>query len=230
MQMSSRTPRHDQPAPTRMFAGAGCVTVSFRPRVAPQQSPLPLRRHGHSTSRFTPGIATRPANLRLSSRYVLLPVHPRYSQHAGQPVTNFRVSPQGCTPGNLTGNLQNPGEFTPFRVPARLIAPQFQDVGGEFPVPWHAGNFCPRNRESIRRTSLQVHGMQGQFRARCKDMVARTLRARGRNVVARTIGVRCKDVVATTLGTRCPGIAGRDILVAQHATGIAAAKRILGKG
>ena len=70
MTTRTRTPRHDQPAPTRMFAGAGCITVSFRPaiprRVAPQQSPLPLRRHGHPISPFTPGIANRPANLRLS--------------------------------------------------------------------------------------------------------------------------------------------------------------------
>jgi hypothetical protein len=31
--------------------------------------------------------------------------------------------------GNLAGNLQNPAEFKPFRMPARLIAPQYQEVG-----------------------------------------------------------------------------------------------------
>jgi hypothetical protein len=65
--MTRCNPRHDQPTPTRMLAGAGCITVSFRPaiprRVAPQQSPLPLRRHGHPTPSSTPGKSTVPAQL-----------------------------------------------------------------------------------------------------------------------------------------------------------------------
>jgi hypothetical protein len=68
--MTICSPRREQPTPTRTLAGAGCITVSYRPaiprRVAPQQSPLPLRRHRHFTSPSTPGIVNVPANLRLS--------------------------------------------------------------------------------------------------------------------------------------------------------------------
>ena len=134
--MTSRTPRHDQPAPTRMLAGAGCITVSFRPaiprRVAPQQSPLPLRRHGHSISLFTPGIANMLANLRLSFGTFYSPVHPRHSEHAGQPVPNFRVSPQGCTPGNLTGNFSIFGLFPRFWL---VIDAQNQWLAAKCPGP-----------------------------------------------------------------------------------------------
>jgi len=80
--------------------------------------------------------------------------------------------------GNLTGNLQNSGEFTPFVVPARLIAWQYQEVGVNslFREP---REFLPE-KQGIRpkgigaSTSLQVLGVQGHFvlaaRTGCKDI------------------------------------------------------------
>jgi hypothetical protein len=78
-----------QPTPTRMFAGVGRLTVGFRPaiprRVAPQQSPLPLRRR---------------ANLRPRPPSAHRPCRPNCS--------HFFVSPQGCTPELIPKPVGNP--------------------------------------------------------------------------------------------------------------------------
>jgi uncharacterized cupin superfamily protein len=95
------------------FAGAGCITVSFRPaiprRVAPQQSPLPLRRHGHSTSPFTPGIANRLANLRLAFGTFYSPSTPGIANMPANllpiSVSHHRGAPHPCA-GNCARRKQ----------------------------------------------------------------------------------------------------------------------------
>src|SRR5215831_5625236 len=72
-------PPHEQRRRQAPPAGAGCITVSFRPAIprrgAPQQRPLALRRPRQSTSKLLSGTID-----------------------AGQSVLNFLVSPTGCSP------------------------------------------------------------------------------------------------------------------------------------
>jgi hypothetical protein len=78
--------------------------------------------------------------------------------------------------GNLTGNFQNPAQFAPFLLNARLDHLTYQYVRREFPVPRDNKEFLLRNREFVRRTfSLEGHwcplvlgGAGGALGARCR--------------------------------------------------------------
>jgi hypothetical protein len=89
-------------------------------------------------------------------------------------------------------------------VPARLIAPQYQEVGGEFPVPGNAGNFCPRNTEFARRTSVQIHGVQGHSVLAAKTWLQGHWVLGARMVIAR----REIPVAQDAIGTEAPKQSG----------------------
>ncbi len=84
--------------------------------------------------------------------------------------------------GNLTGNLHNIGEFTPFWVPARLIVPQYQEVAVNslFREP---REFLPE-KQGIR--SKDIIGY------RCKYMGCKDIRCSMEDRVAKTLGARCE--------------------------------------
>jgi hypothetical protein len=69
--------------------------------------------------------------------------------------------------GNLTGNLQNPAEFTPFRMPARLIAPQYQEVGVNSLFPETQGTSAEKQGIGSKEIGVSTWGAR-TFGARCK--------------------------------------------------------------
>jgi hypothetical protein len=105
--------------------------------------------------------------------------------------------------GNLAGYLQNPTEFKPFRLPARLIAPRYQEVGGQFPAPGRP------------RTSAGKQGVRSKGH-RCKDMGVQ-----GHSVLAARTWVQGHRV----LGARMGHCQARDSARSKRAIGTAAPKQ-----
>src|SRR6516165_330539 len=86
--MTTPSLAHEQPAPT---------SISRRRRLHHREFPA-----GYSSAGCSPA---EPASASPAFTNIHPLVHLRHIEHACQPVPNFPVSPHGCTPSLLAGNL-----------------------------------------------------------------------------------------------------------------------------